>query len=161
MDDMQEPSQVAKETAGGFEGFMLGTNNCGTTVSGKTETASFFAYFYLLLMLLGVGGKAISCLQADCARNDDKWKHTLMGVVGVAVGALNCYIFYQNATKCSAWRGFFITFALSIAFVAIGARVSPACQSSIVGQIPVIANNIGWQLFGVNGHSGSSVSESI
>ena len=102
-----------------FINFLVGENKCGTDAKGNPMTPSTFAWFWFLIMILGLSGTFLSLFQKCKDKKNHRGKYAVVGILGVVVAVLNCWIFYQHASKCSAWRGFFITLLISMAYSGI------------------------------------------
>lgn len=111
-----------------FVGFLVGENKCGTDANGNPVKPSIFAWFWLLIMLLGLGGTILKLFRKRCHQNESRGKYVFLALIGIAVSVLNCWIFYEHLTKCSAWIGFFITLVISMAFSGVTyATMSAEC----------------------------------
>jgi hypothetical protein len=98
------------EQGGGFFGFLLGKNHCGVDPSGVPQKPSAFAWFWLLIMIVGLVVNIVGTFRTgsvpdrSCQKSGkvSKGTYTAVAAVGIGVCLLNVLIFYLHASKCCA-----------------------------------------------------------
>ena len=126
------PKPDPPKTTGTFSGFLFGEQQCGVDAAGNPQKPSPFAWFWLLVMVLGLIMTAVSVAVPPEKKNDKCAAPPKGTTIGLAVGSIvvaifNVCLFWSHASKCSATSGFFITLLISVFYSAIAMRISGGC----------------------------------
>jgi len=128
-DTIPPPTDIASDVPeeNGFLNFLNGKNRCGINADGTKETMSGFAWFFLVLLLLGIASSTavvISGKGTKVTQDQDNniitkefsltKSQRIVATINLLVMCLTAYIFYAHAQNCAAWQGFGILVVITL-----------------------------------------------
>ena len=120
--------------------WLRGKNNCALLPNGDKQSPSAFCWFWMGLLIVGYIMNV--CLLASGAQDKyacdkdtrSRMRYIFAALIGLIIGALNLYIFYNHCSSCNGWAGFFITLVISIAWGLVSNYIAPVCTKGFYEQ---------------------------